>query len=248
MKESEAVIWKPIAAGVVLLGFSTIFALYALLTLALASTELTLTNTTICLIASSALSSLIVYVVPRMIAGYFSKLLQHLEKQSIKGMDSSEIYNSSTNTDPINAGEEVRYKGEMIVATLYKLSNEWPFVAATLAIPSILYATLIYSHIYTITNEMLQKLTSVRVNDLKCKLPRPSLASIIIAASLGIASPIVALWINKAGKCIDKSYKLLSLSEPSQSLVEDAESYRTETTQGEEHTAIYDNETLTSID
>ncbi len=248
MKESEAVIWKPIAAGVVLLGFSTIFALYALLTLVLISTELTLTNTIICLIASSALSSLIVYVVPRMMARYFSKLLQHLEIQSMESIESDEIYNSSRNTDPNNAREEVRYKGEMIVAALYKLSNEWPFVAATLAIPSILYATLIYSHIYTITNEILQNLTSVQVDDLDCKLPKPSLASIIIAASLGMASPIVALWVNKAGKCIDKSCKLSSLSESNQSLVEDAEPYRGNKARDEKQTVMYDNETLTRVD
>jgi hypothetical protein len=247
MKESEVAIWKPVAAGVVLLGFSTILTLYALPTLVLAPTELALTNAAICLIASSTLSSLIVYVVPRIMARHFSKLLQHLEGQGVKSIGSGEEYDS-TSIDPSDAGEGVRHKGETVVAALYQLSNEWPFVAATLAIPSILYATLIYSYIYAITNEILQKLTSVRVNDLECKLPRPSLASIIIAASLGIASPIVALWINKAGKCIDKSYKLLSLSEPSQSLVEDAESYRTETTQGEEQTAMYDNETLTSID
>lgn len=247
MKESEITIWKPVAAGVVLLGFSTILALYALPTLVFASTELALTNTAICLVSLSILSSLTVYAVPRIIARYFSKLLQHSKGQGVKRIGSDEKHDS-TSIDPSNTGRGLRHKGETIVAALYKLSNEWPFVAATLAIPGILYAALIYSYVYMITNEVLQKLTSAQVNDLKCKLSRPSLASIIIAASLGIASPIVALWINKAGKCIDNSYKLLSLSESSQSLVEDTEPYHTETSQGKEQTTMYDNGTLTSID
>ena len=180
-----------------LLAASSLLALSAALDPSVASNQAALRHPLLLLAASSTLSAVAGYLAPSILARRVAALARALDSAYTAARRSLSYESRVAAADAVAA--------VMLSATgLARLADAWPLAAAGLGLPAVYIAASAYAEAWRAASQARKAMEAMGLRVPGCTpAPRPGAAAAALAATLGLASPLLTRWMHRVEECIN---------------------------------------------